>query len=263
MNKAPAFQFYPRDWMDFKVQRMSLAAQGAYIKILGFMWMDSPDQCSITSDPDALSKALGNDRSTTVELLLEIQHESDPIFVEKNGRFYSKRLKAEAEKQRKFRHQRKLAGEASAQRRFNKRSTSVERKSNSSSSSSSSISVTNVTDSAEPEILSFPVTGKERTWVLRETLYRQFCESYEHLPVMDEMRKALAWLVANPQRQKTTRGMGKFLVGWLNRAVDNGRYNNGNPNRQGTTGSGEEARYRSGRTNYEANSIRINTDDVP
>jgi hypothetical protein len=39
MNRPPAFQFYPKDWLDFRVQRMSLAAQGAYMKILCFMWL--------------------------------------------------------------------------------------------------------------------------------------------------------------------------------------------------------------------------------
>lgn len=87
----------------------------------------------------------------------------------------------------------------------------------------------------EPEavIMSFPVTGKARQWDLKETLYRQFCESYETLNVMAEMKKALAWTIANPTKKKTERGMGKFLVGWLNRAVDSGRYGNGNSNRQG------------------------------
>jgi len=50
MNRPPAFQFYPKDWFDFKVQRMSLAAQGAYLKLLCFMWTDSKDQCSIPDD---------------------------------------------------------------------------------------------------------------------------------------------------------------------------------------------------------------------
>ena len=43
-------------------------------------------------------------------------------------------------------------------------------------------------------------------------------ELYPRVSVELEMGKAIAWLEANPSRQKTSRGMPKFLVGWLNRA---------------------------------------------
>lgn len=41
--------------------------------------------------------------------------------------------------------------------------------------------------------------------------------------VRAEMRKALEWLRVHPERRKTPRGMPKFLVNWLNRAVDSRR----------------------------------------
>lgn len=142
MNKAPAFQFYPKDWLEFKVQRMSLAAQGAYIKILCYMWNDSKDQCSILDDNDLISRAI----STTVEQWLklreEIQRENDPILQEKNGYLVSARLRHEATKQRKYRKTQSDKGKKSAQQRLNNGSTAVEPlyqpEGNPSSSSSSS-----------------------------------------------------------------------------------------------------------------------------
>ena len=59
MNKPPAFQFYPKDWLDFKVTRMRYEAQGIYMRILCHMWTDSKDQCSILNDDKAISAALG------------------------------------------------------------------------------------------------------------------------------------------------------------------------------------------------------------
>ncbi len=41
---------------------------------------------------------------------------------------------------------------------------------------------------------------------------------YPRVDVVTELNKAVAWLEANPTRQKTIRGMPKFCVGWLNRS---------------------------------------------
>jgi hypothetical protein len=42
--------------------------------------------------------------------------------------------------------------------------------------------------------------------------------------VLAEARKAEAWLQANPGRWKTHRGMARFLLSWLDRANDGGRF---------------------------------------
>jgi hypothetical protein len=47
-------------------------------------------------------------------------------------------------------------------------------------------------------------------------------EAYPGIDVLGEVRKARAWLEANPTRRKTHRGMPAFLVSWLNRAQDRG-----------------------------------------
>ena len=146
MNRPPAFQFYPKDWLDFRVQRMSLAAQGAYMKILCFMWSDSEDQCSIIDDDRLIATSLGlttvEQRLPSVEqwLLLraEIQHETDPIFEQKDGRLYSKRLRQEAEKQALYRKSQSNKGKwdrTVVKPRLNNGLTGRQPKANSSSSS--------------------------------------------------------------------------------------------------------------------------------
>ena len=126
MSRPPAFQFYPRDWLDFKVQRMSLAAQGAYLKILCFMWNDSQDQCSIVDDNELLARGLGTAVEQWLELRTEIQRDSEPIFDVEEGRLVSGRLKREATIQRKYRKQQAEKGKRSAQQRLNRGSTGVE-----------------------------------------------------------------------------------------------------------------------------------------
>ncbi len=141
MNRPPAFQFYPREWFDFRVQRMSLEAQGAYIKLLCYMWNDSDDQCSLLDNDECLARAVG----TTVEhwrkLRNEIQWESDPILNEKHGRLLSSRLRDAAASQRKYRKAQSDKGKRSAEQRFNRGSTAVQPKPQPETHSSSSSSL--------------------------------------------------------------------------------------------------------------------------
>lgn len=147
MNRPPAFQFYPKDWLDFKVQRMSFAAQGVYMKLLCYMWNDSRTQYSILNDDNLLAQAIGLKIEDFLQIKLEIQNKKNPVLVEKNGYLISERLKHEALKQRKYRKLQAEKGLKSAQQRFNRGSTVVQPegqpKVNSSSLSSSSSSVSN------------------------------------------------------------------------------------------------------------------------
>lgn len=118
MNRPPSFQFYPKDWLDFRVQRMSLAAQGMYMKILCFMWSDSHDQCSIAHDETALARAIGISVESFRELFQEIQRETDPIFLVKDDKLVSVRLKHEAMKLRKYRQLQIEKGKRGAEKRW-------------------------------------------------------------------------------------------------------------------------------------------------
>ena len=71
--------------------------------------------------------------------------------------------------------------------------------------------------------LRFPVIGPlGPEWALSEAQVAEWVRLFPGHDVHGECRKALAWTQANPGRRKTARGMAKFLVGWLSRAVDRG-----------------------------------------
>jgi hypothetical protein len=75
----------------------------------------------------------------------------------------------------------------------------------------------------DPPIAVFPVVGAGgREWTLRERQVASWQDLYPTIDVLAEIRKAVAWLDANPGRRKTSAGMPKFLVNWLNRATDRG-----------------------------------------
>lgn len=78
--------------------------------------------------------------------------------------------------------------------------------------------------SASVRFLEFPVIGPGLTsWQLSEAQVAEWATLYRGLDVRGECRKALAWLQANTGRRKTAKGMARFLVSWLGRAVDSGR----------------------------------------
>lgn len=77
--------------------------------------------------------------------------------------------------------------------------------------------------SSVPAFLSFPVIGTGNSvWQLSEAQVAEWAGLFPGLDVRGEARKALAWVGANQGRRKTARGMARFLVGWLTRAVDRG-----------------------------------------
>jgi hypothetical protein len=74
-----------------------------------------------------------------------------------------------------------------------------------------------------PPFAEFPVVGTEGSvWRLTEAQVAEFAKLFPGVDVRQEMRCALAWVIANPGRRKTGRGMLRYLAGWLTRATDRG-----------------------------------------
>jgi hypothetical protein len=65
--------------------------------------------------------------------------------------------------------------------------------------------------------------GNGQTWTLAGSKLDEWSSAYPHLDVEAELRKARQWLIDNPPKRKTLRGMPRFLNGWLSRAQDSGR----------------------------------------
>ena len=139
-EKAPAFQFYPKDWLsEPNLRGAPLVAKGAYIDLLAICWMEQ----SLPADDEELRRLAGatveewSICSTYVERLFR----RDP---EDNERLFHPRLEEEREKHRQRREQTTKAGIASGESRrkstgnstSNKRSTYVEQNGNPSASSS-------------------------------------------------------------------------------------------------------------------------------
>jgi len=83
---------------------------------------------------------------------------------------------------------------------------------------------------ATPSEYEFPTNGRTKNWHLPQSKLDEYRDTYPHMDVDAELRKARQWCRDNPQKRKTAgRGMLAFLTRWLNTATNNNR---GSPPRQ-------------------------------
>ena len=138
MGKAPAFQFYPKDWLtDPDVVCMSMAQKGAYITLICYCWRED----KLPNNPDYIRKLLGNVPKWKT-LWNGIKHK----FEVQGDYLVHPRLEKEKIKQEEYRRKKSIAGKIGMEKRWNKPkiidntvNNSLITKNNSSSSTSSSI----------------------------------------------------------------------------------------------------------------------------
>lgn len=82
------------------------------------------------------------------------------------------------------------------------------------------------------EMATFPLANG-REYPVYETLVREFKSAYPGVDIPAEFRKIRAWLVSNPTKRKTCKGMARFLNNWLSNAQNNQR----------TNGNGKQPQY--------------------
>jgi hypothetical protein len=73
----------------------------------------------------------------------------------------------------------------------------------------------------EPAIMTFPLADKS-DYPLTAAQLAELSSLYPGVDPEQELLKAKGWLIANPTRRKTRRGIARFIHGWLARAQDRG-----------------------------------------
>jgi len=132
MNKPPAFQFYPKDFLsDVNVSVMNMEERGIYITLLSYCWLEGWLPIASTKLQRLCNNPLKWDESWE-----NIKH----CFYENGGKLYHKRLDEERKKQLEWKEKSRLGGLKSGESRRKSKggSTKDEPRGNSSSSSSSS-----------------------------------------------------------------------------------------------------------------------------
>jgi hypothetical protein len=85
-----------------------------------------------------------------------------------------------------------------------------------------------IQDVSKP-FLEFQTDGKIKSWILTEAKVSEFQSAFPAIDVKSEFRKALQWVIANPERRKTARGMERFLFLWLEKSSNRGNFARNGP----------------------------------
>jgi uncharacterized protein YdaU (DUF1376 family) len=180
MNKSPAFQWYPADWLsDMRVRLLPWAAKGLYVDLLCYCWREG----YIPSDSSAIAQLCGCHDLAMIEQCLELFCATDDP-----KKLTHKRLEKERIKQSEHRKERSNSGKKGAKTRWDKDKELQEKKDSlanglaikepiakNSSSSSSSSSTTTTTTTLK--------TKNKRAKFIKPTIdeLRTFCKEIGHL----------------------------------------------------------------------------------
>lgn len=116
--RAPAFQFYPSDFLsDMRIRMLSWASRGLYIDLLCYCWREG----WIPSDSSAIAQLCHCHDTAIIEpcLALFSPHPTDP------EKLIHLALDAEREKQKAFREERKASGIKGAAKRWKPDSSAI------------------------------------------------------------------------------------------------------------------------------------------
>jgi len=112
MNKSPAFQWYPADWLsDMRVRLLPWAAKGLYVDLLCYCWREG----YIPADISAIAQLCGCHDLAMIEQCLELFCATDDP-----TKLTHKRLEKERVKQNDHRNERSESGKKGAKARWNK-----------------------------------------------------------------------------------------------------------------------------------------------
>lgn len=214
MNKSPAFQFYPKDWLsDLAVTRMTNQQRGIYITLLCHCWLEG----SIPKDLPSISRIIGE----SVEDIRRHWLGIECCFKEVGGSLVNSRLNREREKQEVFRKamrdsalrrwKDRKRNNKKAMRTYNKESIGRHKVGNAlpfavcslPSSSSSSKDLKN-------KETSFEVAAKD------ETFKSKLSKAYPNVKIETELEKMRAWVSANPLKAK--KNWRRFINSWIARS---------------------------------------------
>lgn len=79
---------------------------------------------------------------------------------------------------------------------------------------------------ASPTVIELPATKNEIV-PITEADVAEWIEAFPAVDVRQKLRAIRQWLIANPQKRKTSRGMKRFVVAWLSREQDRGGVHGG------------------------------------
>ena len=68
-------------------------------------------------------------------------------------------------------------------------------------------------------LIALPLNDKTEYPIIAKEV-KEWSALYPAVDVMQELREMRGWLLANPEKRKTRRGILRFVIGWLSREQD-------------------------------------------
>ena len=120
--RFPCFQLCAQDWDGGKVRLVSCEAQGAYVRLLTFMWLHSQDQSSVEAHDEALAQITELALPRWREIRAELLHAHTGLLTQSKTpdgkRLHSAVLSTEVERQRARRASFRSRGRSGGQARW-------------------------------------------------------------------------------------------------------------------------------------------------
>lgn len=226
INKAPAFQFYIRDWLsDTQLRLTSLTTRGIWIDLLCFMW-EAPERGKIVAKKDKFGLMVGALNGEVDRFIEEAQEYKfcdisvtcpktvtqnvTPIVTIINRRMFREQNTRNEWKKRKQKQRSKKEVPQGV-------TGNNPQKSRSQSSSSSS----------KPPIVplfKIPLIKKDGEFELTQNEVDEWQETFPGMDVLSCIRFIRQWNIDNPERRKTRRGIRTHITKWLARDNDKGKW---------------------------------------
>lgn len=235
MAALPYMQFYVADYLA-DTMHLSTEEHGAYLLLIFNYWQTGKP---LPKNRLAGIARLSNDRWTDVERSL------NEFFIDDGNTWIHQRIERDLLTVKGAQSQRSEAGKISAQKRAQKkakenqsqsndRSTGVERDGNDRSTNIDtdkdkelkdkhllSGAEKNQLQTGDPVFITLPLND-ETEFPVTESMLVEYGGLYPSVDVRQELRNQRGWLLSEPSKRKTKRGIKKFINGWLSREQDRG-----------------------------------------
>jgi len=210
MSKAPAFQFYVRDWLsDPQLKMASHQSKGIWIDMLCYMW-ESPERGELSGNDSEFCRLLGVDNSQLNQFFDENNRLNFASVTVSNGKITvqnRRMLRDEKERKNNAVRQARFKSNAKDNGKGNKKVTPP-----SSSSSSSSLKKKN----NKKEKIEFIENHFQN---IPDDLLTKWKEVAPAIDILAEIKKAELWLISNPQKKRSR--YSQFLSSWMVKAQEN------------------------------------------
>lgn len=233
---SPWMKFYPRDWRgDQALRAVSIAARGLWMECLCIMHEARPyGHLVLNGKPvgdDALARMTGAPVDEVAALMAELR-QAGAFSVTREGIIFSRRMTKD--------HARASKGRKAVQKRWAQQADNKEKSSTPNRAPTRDPTtqkpearyqkedvVSDETTSPEPgepapvAVIGLP-TVSDGDFPIFDPDIAEWSSAFPGVDVRQQLAAMRQWLLANPTRRKTRRGMRKFVVAWLDRRQNAG-----------------------------------------